>query len=65
MNQQYHWNTLYPVNENIPALTIKLVFDEHTHAVASGQQAASDHHSLDMTQGEPVLFALDDLILLC
>lgn len=69
MNQQYHWNTLYPVNKNIPPLTVKLIFDEHTHAVASGRRAAaasdSDHHYLDSTQGEPGFFALDDLIVQC
>ena len=63
MNQQYHWNTLYPVNKVIPPLAVKLVFDEHTHAAASGRGAAD--HYLDTTQGEPVLFVSDDLILLC
>ena len=65
MNQQYHWNTLYPVNRVIPPLAVKLVFDEHTHAAASRRGAAPDHY-LDTTQGEPALFVLaDDPILLC
>ncbi len=40
MNQQYHWNTLYPVNLTIPPLTVKLVFDEHTRATGG---VAFDH----------------------
>ncbi len=51
MNQQYNWNTLYPVNQTtLPPLTVKLVFDEHT----ASRGVASNHFS-DITQGEVVV----------
>ena len=53
MNQQYKWSTLYPISQTIPPFTVKLVFNEHTHATRVVRPLTGVISDMDTTQGEP------------